>query len=125
MKRKYRNTRQKELIEQIINSMNSFFTAEDIHKLTKKKENNIGIATIYRFLNSLKNENKLYSYVCDRKTLYSKEKNSHCHYTCEKTGKVIHFNIDNLEFLKEIKKKIPGNIRSIQLEIRGVCNDCD
>jgi len=125
MKRKYRNTRQKELIEQIINSMNSFFTAEDIHKLTKKKENNIGIATIYRFLNSLKNENKLYSYVCDRKTLYSKEKNSHCHYTCEKTGKVIHFNIDNLEFLKEIKKKIPGNIRSIQLEIRGICNDCD
>ena len=125
MKRKYRNTRQKELIEQIINSMNSFFTAEDIHKLTKKKEDNIGIATIYRFLNSLKNENKLYSYVCDRKTLYSKEKNSHCHYTCEKTGKVIHFNIDNLEFLKEIKKKIPGNIRSIQLEIRGVCNDCD
>ena len=57
MKRKYRNTRQKELIEQIINSMNSFFTAEDIHKLTKKKDEDIGIATIYRFLKALKNEN--------------------------------------------------------------------
>jgi len=124
MERKSRNTKQKELIEQIVSSMNSFFTAEDIHKIAKKKDDKIGIATVYRFLNSLKNENKLYSYICDRKTLYSKEKNSHCHYTCEKTGRVIHFEIDNIDFLKKVKEKIPGSITSFQLEVRGVCDKC-
>jgi len=124
MKRKSRNTKQKEVIEQILSSMNSFFTAEDIYKLVKKKDNQIGIATIYRFLNGLKNENKLYSYVCDRKTLFSKEKKSHCHFTCEKTGKIIHFDIDNIDFLKKVKEKIPGSISSFQLEVRGVCDSC-
>jgi Fur family ferric uptake transcriptional regulator len=105
--------------------MNSFFTAEDIYKLVKKKDSQIGIATVYRFLNGLKKENKLYSYICDRKTLYSKEKKSHCHFTCEKTGKIIHFDIDNIDFLKKVKEKIPGSITSFQLEVRGVCEKCN
>jgi len=125
MERKSRNTKQKELIDNVVSSTNSFFTAEDIYNLTKKKDSKLGIATVYRFLNNLKKTGKLYSYICDRKTLYSKEKNSHCHYICEKTGKVIHFNIENLEFLKNIKQKIPGDIRSIQLEIRGICKECN
>lgn len=125
MERKSRNTKQKELIDNVVSSTNSFFTAEDIYNLTKKKDSKLGIATVYRFLNNLKRTGKLYSYICDRKTLYSKEKNSHCHYICEKTGKVIHFNIENLEFLKNIKQKIPGDIRSIQLEIRGICKECN
>jgi len=124
MERRSRKTIQKELIEKAVNSINSFFTAEDIYKLIKKEDSKIGIATVYRFLNSLKKENKIYSYICDRKTLFSKERNSHCHYTCEKTGKIIHFEIDNLEFLKEIKRKIPGTIKSIQLEVKGICDDC-
>jgi len=125
MIRKSRNTKQKEVIDSIISSMNSFFTADEIYKLTKRKDSKIGIATIYRFLNSLKKENKLYSYICDRKTLYSKEKKSHCHFTCERTGKIIHFDIDNIDFLKKVKEKIPGSITSFQLEVRGVCEKCN
>jgi Fe2+ or Zn2+ uptake regulation protein len=124
MERKSRNTKQKELIEKIVSSMNSFFTAEDIYKLVNKKVEKIGIATVYRFLNRLNKENKIHSYSCNRKTIYSKEKNSHCHYTCEKTGRVIHFEIDNLDFLKKIKEKIPGSINSFQLEVRGICDSC-
>jgi len=124
MKRKSRKTKQKELIERITLSMNSFFTAEEIYKLAKKKDDKLGMATVYRFLNSLKKENKIYSYICDRKTLYSKEKSSHCHYTCEKTGRVIHFEINNIDFLKKVKESIPGSISSFQLEVRGVCDSC-
>jgi len=124
MKRKSRNTTQKELIGRIVDSMNSFFTAEEIYKLTKKEDSHIGVATIYRFLKGLKEENRLYSYICDRKVLYSRENKSHCHYTCEKTGKVIHFEIDNLDFLKKVREKIPGSITSFQLEIKGICKDC-
>jgi Fur family ferric uptake transcriptional regulator len=119
-----RKTKQKELMEKLLNSMNVFFSAEDFFKIVQKKDSQIGIATVYRFLNDLKKKNKIHLYTCDRRTLYSREKNSHCHYICEKTGKIIHFDIDSLDFLKKIKDKIPGTITSFQLEIRGTCEKC-
>lgn len=121
---KSRNTKQKEILTEEIKSLNSLFTAEDFFKKASKKYPNIGIATVYRFLNDLVNKKKLHSYICDRRTLYSKQKNNHCHFVCEKTGKIIHFELENLDFLKHIKHKIPGTISSVQLEIKGICKDC-
>jgi Fur family zinc uptake transcriptional regulator len=125
MIKKSRKTRQKELMEKWVSQMNVFFNAKDFFKIVKKKDASIGIATVYRFLNDLKKKNKLHAYTCDRRILFSREKNSHCHYICEKTGKITHFNIDSLDFLKDIQDKIPGTISSFQLEIRGICEKCE
>ena len=122
MGRQNRNTKQKMLISQELHKIDSFFNAEDLYNKAKKKDKEIGMATIYRFLNEAKNKGELYTYTCDRKTIYSKGKKSHCHFECEKTGKIIHFEIDNIDFLKD---KIPGTITSFQLEVKGVCNTCD
>jgi Fe2+ or Zn2+ uptake regulation protein len=113
-----RNTWQKQRIEEELEKIDTFFTAEDLHK--KLKKDNIGIATIYRFLNE-KKDKEIFSYICDRKQTFSKENKSHCHFICEKTGKIIHFNIDSLDFLKN---KIPGSIKSFQIEIKGICDTC-
>ena len=118
---KNRNTKQKETIEEEFNKINSFFTAEDFHKKISKKNPKIGIATVYRFIKDLKKQKRIYSYLCNRRQIFSKGQKSHCHFICEKTGKVKHFEIDNLDFLKN---KIPGSITSFQLEVRGICNDC-
>ena len=40
---------------------------------------------------------------------------------CEETGKVIHFDVDSLDFLKN---KIPGSISSFQIEVKGRCKEC-
>ncbi|MEK6927163.1 MAG: transcriptional repressor [Nanoarchaeota archaeon] len=117
-----RQTKQKEIISNNIEKINGFFTAEDLLKKTRTQDKRIGIATIYRFLKELKNKNQIHSYLCNRKTLFSKEKSSHCHYICEKTGKIIHFNINNIDFLKNIN--LPGSISSFQIEIKGICKDC-
>jgi Fe2+ or Zn2+ uptake regulation protein len=114
-----RSTKQKRIILEKINNFNSFFNAEELLLEAKKEYKKIGIATIYRLLKELQKDNKIYSYKCDRKTIYSKENKSHCHFICEETGKIIHFNIDSLDFLKD---KIPGSISSFQLEVRGRCN---
>jgi len=111
-----RTTKQKQILEEELNKFNSFFSAEDLYQKVKNK--NIGIATVYRFLK----DKQLYSYICERKKIYSKEKRSHCHFLCEETGKIIHFDIDSLDFLKN---KIPGTISSFQLEVKGVCKDCN
>ncbi|PIZ52430.1 transcriptional repressor [Candidatus Woesearchaeota archaeon CG_4_10_14_0_2_um_filter_33_13] len=118
---KNRNTKQKETILSIVNQINTFFTAEDLYNLIKKKDKNVSLATVYRFLNKFKEEGEVYSYLCDRKTVYSKEKKSHCHFICENSGQIIHFEIDNIDFLKN---KIPGKITSFQLEVKGICEDC-
>jgi Fe2+ or Zn2+ uptake regulation protein len=114
-----RKTRQKNIIKDALDKIDHFFTAEDLFEKVRKE--NIGIATVYRFLNNLERANNVYSYVCNRKKVYSKEMKSHCHFICEKTGKVTHFNIDSLDFLKN---KIPGMIKSFQIEVRGKCEEC-
>src|SRR3989344_6124495 len=100
-----RETRQKNLIKNEFDKLNSLFTAEDLY--SKLKNKGIGIATVYRYLKDLRNTGKLFSYNCDRKALYSKEKISHCHFICQKCNKIIHINIDSFDFLK---KKIDGEI---------------
>ena len=112
-----RNTKQKETIQKELDKITTFFSAEDLYTKTE----DISLATIFRFLKELRDKKVLYSYICDRKTIYSKQEKSHCHFTCEKTGKIIHFEIDNIDFLKN---KVPGKITSFQLEVKGICDDC-
>lgn len=121
---KNRNTKQKEILEREYKKQKGFFTSEELFKSTRKEDKTLGIATVYRFLKEKKKQNKIYSYICDRKTVYSNKESSHCHYICEKTGRIIHFNLSNIDFLKEIKSKIPGSINSFQIEIKGICDEC-
>lgn len=122
MGRQTRSTRQKEIIAQELKKINAFFSAEDLYEKVKQKEINIGIATIYRYLKEANDKGELLAYTCNRRTVYSKGEKSHCHFECEKTGKIIHFEVDNIDFLKD---KIPGTITSFQLEVKGVCKKCD
>jgi Fe2+ or Zn2+ uptake regulation protein len=121
MPRKSRNTKQKEIIETVIGQKDEFFTADELFIDVKKIDELIGIATIYRYLKDLRKSEKIFHYMCDGKALYSKNKKSHCHFICEETGKVIHFDVDSLDFLKG---KIPGSISSFQIEVKGKCIDC-
>jgi Fe2+ or Zn2+ uptake regulation protein len=116
-----RKTKQKEIIMKEIDEIKKFFTAEELFEKSKKIDKKIGLATIYRLLKEKREKKELYSYLCDGKHVYSKEKKSHCHFVCENSGKIIHFDVDSLDFLKD---KIPGEITSFQIEVRGVCSEC-
>ncbi len=111
-----RKTKQKKVISDSLISINSFFSADELYEIVKEKDDSIGIATIYRFLKEAVDKKELYTYSCNKKSVYSKGNKSHCHYICEDTGEVTHFEIDNINFLKD---KIPGTISSFQLEVRG------
>lgn len=121
MPKQSRSTKQKEAIQTAIDRSSSFFTAEGLQERVKKKHPDIGLATIYRYLKEQRKQKTLYSYRCDGRRIYSRDNPSHCHFICEETGKVIHFDIDSLDFLKD---KIPGSISSFQIEVRGVCEKC-
>jgi len=116
-----RITKQKELMETELEKVNSFFTAEGFFNKLKKKNKKISIATIYRFLKELRKERKLHSYLCNRRLIYSKEKTNHCHFICQKCNKVIHFDVDEIDFPR---KKIRGDICHFQIDVHGICDKC-
>ena len=121
MVRVSRQTRQKEILADEIKKRHSFFSAEDIYRAAQKKDKTIGIATVYRYLKFLKNHNRLHSYVCDRKTIYSVEDKNHCHFTCEQCGRLEHIHIQSLDFLK---RHIGGEICHFQIDVTGICEKC-
>jgi Fur family transcriptional regulator, ferric uptake regulator len=114
-----RKTKQKELIEEEVKKLDSFFTAEELFKRVNQKDKKIGIATVYRFLRNLKKKEKLHSYLCNRKTVYSKEENNHCHFVCQKCGEIKHFDVKSLDFLK-----IKESICHFQIDVHGTCKKC-
>jgi Fe2+ or Zn2+ uptake regulation protein len=119
MGRKSRKTLQKELLETEVKSFFSFFSAEELHAKAVKKNKSIGIATAYRFLKAKKGT--LHQYTCEKKILYSRNKLSHSHFTCEKCKKRMHFEVSNIDF---VKKKVPGDVCHIQLDVYGICKAC-
>ena len=114
-----RKTKQKELIEEEVKKLDSFFTAEELFKRVNQKDKKIGIATVYRFLRNLKKKEKLHCYLCNRKTVYSKEENNHCHFVCQKCGEIKHFDVKSLDFLK-----IKESICHFQIDVHGTCKKC-
>ncbi|MBS3158407.1 transcriptional repressor [Candidatus Woesearchaeota archaeon] len=121
MVRQSRQTLQKKLLSQELASCSSFFTADEIFSKVKKKDDKIGIATVYRFLKEMKKNEQIHSYLCDRRVIYSTHPKNHCHFTCERCGKTSHITLDNIDFMK---KKIEGNICHFQIDICGICTVC-
>ncbi|MFH2105694.1 MAG: transcriptional repressor [Candidatus Micrarchaeota archaeon] len=118
---KSRNTKQKETIGSVMERFDHFFTAEELCETVRKKDSKIGQATIYRFLKQeIKNSN-LNNYVCGRKSVYSRGSNNHNHFTCERCGKKKHFSLKNIDFLQ---KEIGGKVKTVQIDIQGICEDC-
>jgi len=58
-KKKYNTKQKEELLQYLIDNSNKFVSAEDIEKYVEKEKINIGLTTIYRFLNSLEEQGKL------------------------------------------------------------------
>ncbi len=116
-----RETKQKKIIQKEVDSMNFFFTAEELYGRVSKHDKNLGIATVYRFLRDLKKNRKIHLYTCDRKSLYSTKNLNHNHFICEICEKKEHLNIDKIDF---IKKFVSGDICHFQIEVSGICESC-
>ena len=117
-----RITRQKNILEEELKKVNTFFTAEELLTKAQIKDKNMGIATIYRFLKDKTSKDNIHSYTCDRRQVYSTQKNNHCHFICTKCGKTTHFNVKDIDF---IKKNINGKACHFQIDIHGICNECN
>ncbi len=114
-----RMTKQKKILHNALNSFKSFFNVEDLH--AKIEPYNLGIATVYRFLKNLEENQEIHSYICNNRKIYSLHKQSHIHFTCEKCNQKKHLDVKNVDFLHHITE---DEVCHFQIDVHGVCGKC-
>ena len=112
MRRISRQTKQKQLLHELIPTFATFFTAEQFYQRAQERDSHLGIATVYRFLRDLTTHHHLHSYLCNRRMIYSLQHKSHCHFICQRCTKLTNFNVDTLDFLD---KRMRGTICHFQI----------
>ena len=127
VKQNYKTEQRKELLDYMIKNSKKFVKADEIEKHLKNNNINIGLTTIYRFLNSLEKQGKVRVELREHTKYYqyiSEECNNHYHLQCKKCGKLIHLHCDEIEELKvHIAKKHDFEIDSMATII-GICSEC-
>jgi len=121
------NTKQKDIIlDYLKNNKDKCLTINEIYN-ELVKTNNIGLTTIYRFLNKLENENIIKKYVDQKEATYQYINNDECknhiHLKCLKCNRIIHLDChDAVNLSKHIKEEHNFNIDST---IFGICKECN
>ena len=115
-----RNTKQKELILNIVNKSTNHPTAFDIYLECRKVIPNISLGTVYRNLNTLIISNKIQKVKSnDNIDRYDKMIN-HSHFLCVKCNKIIDINksFDYMEFIDDNK------VLNYKVILEGLCKNC-
>lgn len=116
-----RNTKQRELILNIVCSKCVHMTAEEIYKECLKSIPNISLGTVYRNLNFLVNSKSIKRIKMPNNIDRYDKNIIHSHIICNKCGKVedviLNFNI-------KIPKIKNYEVSDYDLCFNGICNDC-
>jgi Fur family ferric uptake transcriptional regulator len=122
-------TKQREIIFETILNSDNHISADDIHSIIKTthKEQNIGIATVYRALSFLE-EAKLITSVMingDTKMYENNLKSHHDHLVCINCDKIVEFCDDEIEARQNsIASKYGFEITSHTMYLYGLCEEC-
>ena len=133
-KRTY-NTRQRDQIMKCISAFGtSHFTAADVVAKLLSEGNAIGQATVYRMIDRLAETGELRKYIIDGTTaacyqlahdVREKECHEHFHLKCEKCGRLIHVECEELSKISSHMKEDHGfQIDSSKTVFYGLCEDC-
>ncbi len=126
---KLKYTTQREAILKTLYENPRHFTSENLYLLVKKNypDLNIGIATVYRTL-SLLEENNLVSSISlgiHGKKFEIANKPHHDHLICVECGKIVEFENNEIETLQEkIAEKNGFRLTDHMMQLYGVCKDC-
>ncbi len=120
-----RNTKQREDILSVISGVNKHMTAEEVHQELVAQKKSVGIATVYRNLNRLAEENEITKVVDQDICYYDGNSQPHYHVRCIHCGKLEDVSMEYQEELNQkIQSKMKVQILSHQLTFNCICDDC-
>ncbi len=131
MKNRYNTKQREKILNYMKKNQDSNITAEEILKHFNLINENIGKATVYRFLNDLVKQGIIKKYMVEGRNCscyqYIEEKNciEHFHLKCEKCNKIIHLECNEFkEVQNHITKQHGFELDSIKTIFYGICQEC-
>ncbi len=122
-----KSTGQRDDIARVFFELRRHISAEELYAEVKKINPHVGYATIYRTLKLLKECDLLFERHFDEgQARYEVAgEHHHGHFICERCGKIIEFENDDLErMLQAIAQKMGVLLTHHKMELYGLCSDC-
>ncbi|MEW5954234.1 MAG: Fur family transcriptional regulator [Bacillota bacterium] len=122
--------RREHVLKVLVENKDKHLSAEEVYNLVKQKEPDVGLATVYRTLELLLNNDIINSMdFGDGRKRYEfgsgSDEHHHHHLICLDCGKIIEVNEDLLEPLEErVTKEFGFEITDHELKIFGRCINC-
>lgn len=117
-----RNTKQKEVILQIVNRSYNHPTALDIYEEARKIIPDISLGTVYRNLNLLVELKKIRLIkMKDNINRFDRIDDKHSHFICLNCGRIIDIHESYLENKKVIDENI---VMDYEINFKGICKLC-
>jgi Fur family transcriptional regulator, peroxide stress response regulator len=126
MNKKFKETKQRELILLILQGAKSHPTADWIYGKARKKMPQISKSTVYRNLGILLERGDIAVLnLSGTITRYEIKQKPHYHFRCEQCGQV--FDLED-PVKEDLNRKVEANtgfqVKYHQLEFRGLCKEC-
>ena len=118
-----RFSKQRELIQDIVQRTNSHPTANWIFNKAKKEISNISLGTVYRNLSQLNKDGVINIFYDDNIARYDWNTVAHDHLKCNKCGKIIDIKLHNRKLKKEVLKQYKFEAENIEITISGICEN--
>lgn len=119
-------SRQRQMIYEQVKKHPVHPTADEVYTALKKDCPNLSLGTVYRNLNLLSDMGMLMKiHVGGEKDRFDGQTAAHCHFFCEKCGRV--FDVED-EGVRGIEKRVltgdGHTVTGIEINLRGVCKGC-
>ncbi len=117
-----RLTPERELLVRVI-GRNPHLDATEIYRIAKERQPRIGLATVYRTLNLLKDLGVVRACELGEAHLhYEVQEEDHLHFVCSDCGRII--DIPSPESLRNLTASQGFHVERIRLELIGYCEAC-
>jgi Fe2+ or Zn2+ uptake regulation protein len=117
-----RVTPERELLVRII-SRNPHLDATEIYRIAKEEQSRIGLATVYRTLNLLKDLGAVRACeLGEAHRHYEVQQDDHLHLVCSDCGRVI--DIPQSTAIRDLAESRGFHVEQIRLELIGYCAAC-
>ncbi len=121
-----RQTMQKQIIFDAVNSLKNHPSAEDVYRYIHKKYPQISLSTVYRNLYSLAQDGKIKRLSTLTPERFDHFTDEHTHFRCNRCGEILDLFIDLTQIILEQMEKdsFEHKVSGVNIVLDGVCKDC-
>ena len=128
MKNNYKTEQKKLILDYLIKNEDRFVNVEDIMNDLKKNKQDVGLTTIYRFLNNLEKNNSVRTEVREHTKYYQyvpSDTIKHLFLKCKNCGEAMNLECEEFESINEHIKKEHNFRLDYNTIIYGTCDKCE